>query len=396
MRKNMVIVAVVLLVGVFIYNQVSKPRLSKNRVSQEYIDEAHEFIKQNTEKPGQYLVNSFSDKDIVLLGRNYFDADSLEFIIETLPVLYASDVSKYCVDFLLADDQDVIDQFMNSDEFSEETAKALLLPSIVFAGFESNLNFLKVIWTLNNSRSANQPEIKLTGLWFNIDYTKFSAVDEKEWDTVYLELIPGKNTFDSYMAEKAFEAIGSSGDKVLIIALYKNVFTHFTFESNENDLRRIGFPEDKLLTIGNYLYNKFGDKTFSIFIHSFIEDLNSPVGVDFPDKGIIETVIQSLEDEYRKFGLTISGSIFEYNEVIEFLAGERENIKLADIYNGYISLGSFGELSTVKPISGLVNADTLEEVQKTQKTKRWKELTVEDIIRGIDAEIEQYNTLRTF
>jgi hypothetical protein len=310
--------------------------------------------------------------------------------------LHAKGVNTIAVDFLLARDQADIDKLVafntaseSLDGFDEKLADQLLFNYVVLFGYREYVDLLFTVWQLNSSLQPNEQKMKITGLAAYQDFSYIQSEEDWEDHDLIRQIIPDQNTMDSFMGKAAIKSLLARPEKSLVFSGVPQAFTAFRQKGFEKHTEDLGYPPENSKRMGNYIYEKAGDRVATVLAHTFFPDRKSYEGVNYPLGGIMEKVDRGLDNIKKRYAFTVANSPFADMEITgEYVAGYTENkekVIFKDLIYGYIFLNSIKQAELVTPIEGFINDRNLEAARKNfpgPKGTKWSVNQLNGYING--------------
>ncbi|MBN1649485.1 MAG: hypothetical protein JW874_15710 [Spirochaetales bacterium] len=400
--KNKVLFISLIAVAILLYmfsGSAKKTVRPRNLGTQQY-EALLAWVNGHHAEPEQYLLDLFSEKEIICLGTDHIIADGINFVNEITPDLPGKGVHTIAVDFLLADDQDGIDRLLSAPEFDETLARELLFNRIVIFGYREYVDMLRTVWRTNRDSSGDAEGIRIIGLAPYQDFSGIRTEEDLADNSKKLAVIADLDTVDSFMAKTALDRLsGTAGTdgKCLVFTALVHSFTVFHQIGYEQNAAAIGYPAGNTMRMGNYIYEKFGNRAATVFIHNFIPDETSPSGLNYPLGGIMEKVSRGLDNVNKRFAFSVAGSPFAEMEISgEFVKGYEKKTVLDDFCYGYIFLNQITRAETVTPIPHFINDTNLAEANRNfpgPKAQGYDANTLNSYISGI---VARYRDVRKF
>lgn len=357
--------------------------LNFNCFSQTYrFDEINDYIHKNSINPSDYVISKFKDYDYVFLGECHRVKHDVDFVASLIPKLYENGITNLGYEMSDYTNQHTVDSLLSAKEWNENLInQTVSRGAAVIWGYSEYLNIFEEIWKLNKSLAPNQPKFRiiLIGPEFNPcgkGLDKFGGIYP-----------------DSSMAFTLEREVISHNQKALIYCGMHHAFTSYKqpiydFEKNEFN----GFVE----RFGNIIYNKYPNKTFTIFMHA---PWGSNKGYNKPSvkpaSGVIDSIMNSLNNTPCGFDVknTPVGTIKSDNTLYAF---GYSDFSLKDYCDGYIFLNPFEKYKNVSVSENYYKGDGFEKMKEFLKCMGWTEeelsqLTVEKVIELVaeEANIER-------
>jgi uncharacterized iron-regulated protein len=316
----------------------------KHNINIPDIDKLDTYLVHNGQEPWQYVLDKFLNHKYVVLGEMHRIRHDVSFVSRIMSRLYHErQVRIIGLEFITSDKQELLDSLLDTQPFDLELANRILP---VDWPYEDYRRILQNAGSLNRSLRENKQKIRLLALGKPIDYSilldKELGMDIEQkmiWmDTVLLSR-------DQWMYDRLMKY--ASDKKALILVGTFHSLPRFKMrENNHPDSAEIN-------RFTNILYDEYGDLVFSIVMHQPFLTINNQSGRLFspiyPVSGIIDSVL-TLCNCYPA-GFDLVGSPFgELVDYISVYAATQPDVKLADLWDGYLYQYPFENFMTVKTI----------------------------------------------
>ncbi len=391
---KILIAAAVLLMILTIFRKPDIETIPVTGAGKEQLAELTRYITDNYQSPGDYLADLFSEKRIVCLGIDHLVADHINFVTYNVMNLYDEGVRIIGVDFLLAEEQDKIDDLLTQPVFDRGFAEELLFNRIVLFGYQEYVDMLEEVWIQNQQIDEDQEPMHVIGLSPREDYSGIITEDDLQDTGKTRNVIAGNDTEDSYIGKTAVKMIAETDKKALVVSIYMRAFTKFHYLDSEKRVLEMKYPPENIYKMGNYLYDAAGDECVTVLMHFFFLDSGSPYGVNYPLRGIFEQVSVSLGEDIQKYGFTVEGSPFAEIEVTGQFAEGYDDLKLKDFIDGYIFLNRIKDSGKLTVIPGFINESNLERAKTNLPAPKDDDFTAIDLNTYISSTAENYDQAR--
>lgn len=331
--KSIFLYLIFLLAGQFTFGQ------------QNIVEKSVEYLSQNRKSPDDYLITKFETKDIILLAEDHCVKENLEFLQSLVPKLYQAGVFNIGMEFGASEDQSKLDSLLNASDYSEDVARQLMFNYNVGWAFKEYMDVYKSVWMFNKSLSADKPKFRVINLSYRYDWSSFNGVRTPE----NMRVVFKNGNPETYRFNIVEKEIVSKNQKILIITGDIHAFTKYNFPVF--DYLSENFVRYENSYFGNQLYQKYGDKVFSILLHKpFNNYPNRQPNLVSPANGNIEKIMAILNHPKAGFDLatTPMGQLTDSS----YYSMGYTNFKLSDNYDGYIFLEPLNKLNgcTIDPL----------------------------------------------
>lgn len=296
-----------------------------NCYSQNDVERTYEFIKEQGENPKNYVISKFTKYDYVFLGEYHRNKQDVDFIASLIPELYKNGVKNIAYEFYAYANQTKIDSLLTAKKWNEKELNHTLSRGFgIYWGYTEYINILKKVWDFNQTLQDNQPKFRVVMMQYEYfpckkGLERFGGVDP-----------------DKFMADVVEKEIIAKGEKALIYCGIHHAFTAYQqpqYDFEENEL--YGLANDRL---GNILYSKYPEKTFTIFMHApWVSNKGWDEQYVKPVNGVIDSVMALLDNVPMGFDIknTMIGNLKANNTYYAF---GYDDFKLEDFCDGYIFL----------------------------------------------------------
>lgn len=327
------------------------------------------------------LLNLFDRHPIVLVGEHNLIREEVNFIASTLPALQRRGVNLFAIEFLLASDQGEIDRLMAMPVFDEKLASDLMFRRLPLWGYQEYLNLLKSAWELNAKRSVGQAPFRVLGLGITQDFSFIKSQLDFQKPEI-MRRIWASGIPDDQMAAKVFETLGfvlnqpiddmaawrEKLPKMLVYVQRMSAATHWEDENYRDDMKKYGF-EDKH-RMGMILHEYLGDAVSTLMFYSPVPFQRSPIGVTYPDDGLINSVLEKLgagKTPAMPVGIDLTSSVFgkvdcSQTDLGLWASSHHKPIPvMKDLADAIVVFGPIRKLHMVQAIPEFINAGNLQE-----------------------------------
>lgn len=318
------------------------------------------FIATYHEDPQTYIVNKFTDHDIVLLGEFYRIRQHVLFVQELIPKLYENGIYNLGVEYALHEDQPLIDSLLTSDTYVESLAYSLLFHRSPFWGYQEYADLFKVAWALNRDVHEGSKPFRIVGLNRNTEWS--DTTDQVECDDP-----------DEFMAEVIMDQFIKKDQQALIFSGLHHAFTEYKqplVDSATGEF--IGFVDDRM---GNIIHEQIGKRAITVALHSpWINAKGYDHPYVYPADGMVDALLTSLPTFYRSVGFDIKGTPFGSLPAKKTLYRfGYDEFLFSDFCDGYICLCTISDYRGVSPIENFATDALLEEAKQRSRDPAFRE-----------------------
>lgn len=317
------------------------------------------YIRENHMSPVSYVVDLFSDHDIVFLGEFGRLKQHVEFVHELIPALHEAGVRHLGLQYAAQSDQDRIDTLLTASEYDQEAVEEILFNRLVVWGFQEYAEIFRTAWEVNQDLDPGEEPFRIRALNIQRDYSAIETPEDAE-DPDTIRGMLSQGIPDQAMAEEVLTHFVDEGHKALVFSQIEHAFTGYARPQYRDRMAELGFDDAERM--GNIVYDRIGDRAVTVYLHGPWPDSESPTQVGYAADGLVDAVIRRLPGEYKVGGFDVAGSPFaEVSIDSGTYAYNREDLSFGDVTDGYVYFGRVTELSAVTPIEGFFNEENIDE-----------------------------------
>ncbi len=286
-------------------------------------------------------------------------------------------------EFLCRSDQNLINNLVTAEVFDFELAKQLQFNMSVFWGYQEYIDVYKAVWLVNQSGNKlnliglnDSPNLELKNKY----HAKGVELTNEQWKEI------GKGCSEEYWADAVVDRVVNHNDKILTITGRNHSFTKFkqpAVSVNDGKYTHVHFMDDRY---GNYLNKKLPGRIYNVFMHS-PQILIDGESTSLPGNGQFE----ELYDEIGTVGIDLHQTPYGDIKVINTIYNPGyEQLKLSDIYEGYIIHTKVSDFKPVTSISDFIHKANHEKAKKNVWNPNCCNLSIQEFNEAIshDAEIQ--------
>jgi len=345
-----------------------------NFFSQNEVARTEKFIKKNSEKPIKYVVSKFKKYDYVFIGEYHRNKQDVDFVASLIPELYKKGVKNIVYEFYEYANQNKIDSILTAKEFDSIALNHTLSKGFgVCWGYTEYIDLLRKVWKFNQTLKNNQPKFRVVMMQYEYFPCKKG-----------LEMFGGVEP-DKFMADVVDKEIISKNEKALIYCGIHHAFTKYR-QPNYN------FEEKKLYglsngRLGNIIFSKYPNKTFTIFMHSpWISKISDESQSVKPVNGVIDSAMGNLN--YKPVGFDVKNTYAgTLTSTDSYYSLGYENFKLSDFCDGYIFLKPYKDVKFVTVNPNYYDEYNIKLLKDFFRCRGWKEEEINEINKDKAVEI---------
>lgn len=288
-----------------------------------------QYLKNHGKNPEDYVIEKFQDYDIVFMGESHRVRHNLEFIHNLIPRLYQAGVYNLGIEFGGYEYQDEVNKLITADQYDEDLARLIMFKWYVIWGNKEYMDLYRKAWELNKSLPEGAPKFRVVNLGYRIKSSPRIGL--------FLKVLL-KGDPDVFMGKMILKEFVDKGQKALIYSGSHHAFTRYY--QPRYDFEKKQFIELNKNRMGNVVYHKVPNRVFNILLHQPWRTNESFEEYSYPVDGVIDTVMQELED--KRVGFDVRGTPFgRLKDDDTYYALGHPDFTLSTICDGYIFLNHF-------------------------------------------------------
>ena len=357
----------------------------KSQVSQEQLKELQEYITDNHKSPEDYVVDKFNDHEVVILGEMHRCLHDPIFIQKLIPVLHKNGINYLATEFARREDQPLIDSLLKGDIYNDALAQQITFKQFVHWGYREYVDIYKAAWELNQTLQEDEKPFTILAGNDSPDWSVMQTEGDREIDS--LKRLVWQGGGEKYWAETILHQV-EQGNKVLVYCGMHHAFSEYLQPIVRNDGKFIRFEENRM---GRYLYNELDKNVITVFMHGiWLGKGGYNSGRVRPVDGIIDLVMESLDDEFKPVGFDIKDSPFGKLEAQNAVyAHGYDPFTLEKYCDGWIYTKPFKEYQTVSYIDGFINEDNIKHAQQQSPNPYFRDKSVKYFEESITDELQK-------
>lgn len=305
---------------------------------QSLIDNSIKYLMDNKISPQNYVINKFSDVDIILLAEEHRVKENLDFLGSLIPQLYESGVFTIGMEFGAYEDQHVLDSLVTAETYDENLARQLMFNYNPGWAFQEYMDIYRSAWTFNKTLDKFARKFRILNLSYKYDWTAFSGQRTPE----NMNRVFYKGNTEVFRFNIVEKEIIFKNEKIIILTGDVHAFTKYKFPYY--DYASPNFVRYESNFFGNIIYAKYPKKVFSILLHKpFYNYPNKKSLLVSPGNGKVEQIMHVLSNQPIGFDLnnTPMGNLPDSS----YYSMGYINFTLSDLYDGYIFLKPIKKLT---------------------------------------------------
>jgi hypothetical protein len=299
-------------------------------------------FQHNSTDPYQYVINEFSDHDIIFLGENHRIKHDLIFVQKLIPILYANGIRNMGFEFALMKDTLLIrDVITGKSSFDQNKANQIIFNLSPYWGYKEYIDVFRAAWELNRNIPKEEDKFMIYGIMHDYDFSEMKSRSDEYDEAIMLKVRKGIADPEQFMADCIIKEFVDKQKKALIYCGIHHAFTGY-----QGYGRRVGV----------IVKNRIGDKTMTISLHyPWKTKKGSLTKLTYPVNGLLDSFIRRHESETYAFGINVNNTAF--GDLMDTASSYSENgpISLSSFCDGYIYLNSFSSCENVTIQKDFIN-----------------------------------------
>ncbi len=302
------------------------------------VEDCTKYLLDHHISPEQYIIQTFNQVDIILLGEDHRVKENLDFVSSLIPLLYANGIYTIGMEFGAYEDQKRLDSLITAETYDEAVARKLMFNYNPGWAFQEYMDIYKSAWAFNKTRTNSERKFKILNLSYTFNWASFSGQRTPEtMKTVFYQGNP-----ERYRFKILEENIITQNEKILILTGDIHAFTQYKFPNY--DYLSENFVRFDDTYFGNLIYAKYPNKVFSILLHKpFYNYPNKKPTMVSPANGKIEEIMKRLNN--KPVGFDLINTPLGHLPDSSYYSMGYVNFELSDLFDGYIFLKPIKSLS---------------------------------------------------
>jgi len=328
------------------------------------IDNSIKYLNKNNSSPQEYIIDKFSNADIILLAEDHRVKENLDFLGSLIPQLYKNGIFTIGMEFGAYEDQKLLDSLVTAETYDENLARQLMFNYNPGWAFKEYMDIYRCAWAYNQTLKKNERKFRILNLSYKYNWAAFSGQRTPE----NMKNVFYNGNIEFFRFKMVENEIIRKNEKVLILTGDVHAFTkyHFPFY----DFASPNYVRFDSTYFGNLIHAKYPKKVFSILLHKpFYNYPNKKPLLISPANGKIEQIMSLLTNQPMGFDLmnTPLGNLPDSS----YYSMGYPNFKLSDFYDGYIFLKPIKQLSSCTIDTLFLNEANWQEAFKNIPDPDW-------------------------
>ena len=331
-------------------------------IDPEHLDLVIDEISLTGLEPVNYISNLFSSHEIVFVGHNLPSRKTGLFLQQLIPAVNKAGVYLLGIEWACMDDQSLLDELVNADQFDEGIARSALFRwglRYHFA-FVEYLDILRAVWAVNRTQASGSAPFRIVALDYDIDIE--AVTDNADLLSPYAwEHLRPRGPASKHMADVLLTEFVRHGHKALVLTKTGNALTrmrrrpHPTMDQIDTQI-----VDGKVVGCGNYVYSAIADRAATVLLHQPLTADGEHGLFTLPADGYLDAAFARTNNPHFPVAFDVSsGSIGRLP-----CATSIDNGDISQLCNGWIFLERPKDVRGPTPLRGLVDETNIAEARK--------------------------------
>jgi len=186
------------------------------------------WLEEHGMPPADFLVAKCRRYPVVIVGEKHWERESLTFLCDVLPELHRSGVRCIAMEWLLAEDGELIERLVTAEIYDRQLALEIARHhSWRTWGWKEYVDVLEVAWRLNAAMAPEDAKLRVVGLDLPIDLPSMAlagfgdeAVAGPAWERLRLirmvRELPKAAMRDAFMARQVEQQVLERGERAIV------------------------------------------------------------------------------------------------------------------------------------------------------------------------------------
>ncbi len=332
-------------------------------VDRSLIGRLNQHVSDSSASPAEYITSCFAQHDLVFVGEYGPSRQGFHFLAELVPHLMDAGVWNLGVDWLLADDQPLIDLLIGGPEFDPDLALNLIYRWGIrhLSINREQVDVLRAAWAVNRRRDPGAPSFRVVGLEYDLAYDTVTDTADLLQPEAWVHL-RDRGPLSRFMAMVINSEFVSRRARALISVNTGHALTQYRRPVDpETDRMDTEIDNGRVLGAGNHVFGTMADRVKTVLLHQPIAGTPG-LGPElvYPADGLIDLVFASEDGPKFPVGFDISGGPFA--PLVSSTA--HESPALGAWTGGYVYLGPFATMTAATPATEAIGEDNLAEARR--------------------------------
>ena len=353
-------------------------------IDPEHLDLVIDEISLTGLEPVNYVSNLFSSHEIVFVGHNLPSRKTGLFLQQLIPAVNKAGVYLLGIEWACMDDQSLLDELVNADQFDEGIARSALFRWGLrhhFA-FVEYLDILRAVWAVNRTQASGSAPFRIVALDYDIDIE--AVTDNADLLSPYAwEHLRPRGPASKHMADVLLTEFVRHGHKALVLTKTGNALTRMRRRPHPPmDQIDTQIVDGKVVGCGNYVYSAIADRAATVLLHQPLTADGEHGLFTLPADGYLDAAFAHTNNPHFPVAFDVSsGSIGRLP-----CATSIDNGDISQLCNGWIFLERPKDVRGPTPLRGLVDETNIAEARKWSLDPMLRQPN--STIRGFDIAIQ--------
>ncbi|HEC09116.1 MAG TPA: hypothetical protein ENI86_06050 [Acidimicrobiales bacterium] len=332
-------------------------------VDHSLVGRLNQHVSDRAASPAEYISGCFGHHDLVFLGEFGPSLQGARFLTELIPHLMDAGVWNLGVDWLLADDQPLIDLLIGAPDFDPDLALNLVYRWGIrhLSINREHVEILRAAWAVNRRRDPGAPNFRVVGLDYDLAYDTVTDTADLLQPEAWTHL-RDRGPLSRFMAMVINTEFVSRRARALIAVNTSHALTQYRRPVHpEADRIDTEIDNGRVLGAGNHVFGTMADRVKTVLLH---QPLTGTPGMGpelvFPADGLIDLVFAAEDGPKFPVGFDVTGGPFAPLPS----STAHESPALGAWTGGYVFLGPMGAMNAATPAPEAIGEDNLAEARR--------------------------------
>lgn len=283
--------------------QPDEAKLPLPVLDQKLKSELVSYVQRHFSSPEQYVLSKFKDNQIVFIGEYHRIKHDVQLIHRLIPLLYEAGITNLGIEFGIHRDQDRVDKLIRAPTYDEQAARDMVFNFGSYWAFQDYMDIYRAAWEVNHKLPPGAPRFRVVNLNAYVDWSHVKTPADRDDPEVMKRTFPDGDS-DKFMADVIIREFVETGQRALIYSGIHHAFTRYK-QPICNQGKFMRFVDNRM---GNRVYEKLGEKVFTIYLHAPWSDKDYR-GELYPAGGMIDALFAD-QPTLRPVGFDLTGSPF--------------------------------------------------------------------------------------
>jgi hypothetical protein len=289
-----------------------------------------DYIRKNGKAPGDYILEKFTDHDVVMLGEMHEIKEYLRLYADLIePSYHEAGVRVLAIEILKSKHNERLKELVTADTYDREGVLDVFRDEFRGTwGFKEYVDLVEAVWRLNSTLPPDAEKFIVVGLSADVDILRPESIDGQANEQNAADVI----------AREVLDA----GKKALVPIGYNHTFLAYRQSAPKGGPSGLFYPR-----FGFILYEKYGDRVFQVCLHQ-----DHPYGgASAARQRGLRPVLGGLAERAfkaaggRPVGFDVVGSPFaNLRDGRSYYFAGRSEVVFSDIARGYVIIKPVKEL----------------------------------------------------